>query len=153
MPFREAAFDLAVAFEVIEHLRDWRGFLLELRRILAIGGRCVISTPNKNYYTESRGHTGANLYHEHEFTFDEFRQELLSVFPHVSLFLQNHAEGCVFQPANTTALPEARVECGAGEPEDAHFFLAVCALTPQAEARTFLYLPRTANILRSVNGT
>ncbi len=58
MPFREGSFDLVVAFEVIEHLRDWRGFLLELRRVLTAGGQCVISTPNKNYYSESRGHTG-----------------------------------------------------------------------------------------------
>ncbi len=58
MPFREGSFNLVVAFEVIEHLRDWRGFLLELRRVLTAGGQCVISTPNKNYYSESRGHTG-----------------------------------------------------------------------------------------------
>jgi ubiquinone/menaquinone biosynthesis C-methylase UbiE len=148
MPFREGSFDLVAAFEVIEHLRDWRGFLLELRRVLTAGGQCVISTPNKDYYSESRGHTGANPYHEHEFTFDEFRQELLSVFPHVSLFLQNHAEGFVFQPANTFSLPEARVESAAGRPEDSHFFLAVCAPAAQTGARTFFYLPRAANILR-----
>ena len=148
MPFREGSFDLVVAFEVIEHLGDWRGFLIEVHRVLAAGGQCVISTPNKNYYTESRGHAGANVYHGHEFTFDEFRQELLSVFPHVSLFLQNHAEGVVFQPANTFSSPEARVESGTGKPEESHFFLAVCALAPQPGPATFLYLPKAANILR-----
>src|SRR5579863_6186649 len=35
MPFPGGAFDLVVAFEVIEHLEDWREFLLESRRVLS----------------------------------------------------------------------------------------------------------------------
>jgi SAM-dependent methyltransferase len=148
LPLAAGSCDLVVAFEVIEHLQDWRGFLEESRRILAPGGQCVISTPNKGYYTDSRGETGANPYHAHEFTFQEFRDELRAVFPHVSLFLQNHAEGFVFQPVKIFTPAEARVESGAGSPEVSHFFVAVCALAPQTGAPTFLFLPRAANILR-----
>jgi len=50
-----------------EHLDHWREFLLEARRVLAPAGQLVISTPNKLYYTESRGPTGANPFHVHEF--------------------------------------------------------------------------------------
>lgn len=148
LPLRAGAFDLVVAFEVIEHLADWRGFLQEVRCVLTSSGQCIISTPNKRYYTESRGLTGPNPYHEHEFEFEEFRQELLAVFPHVSFFLQNHVEGFVFQPVKTFSTADARVESGGGSPDEAHFFLAVCALAPQTGAPTFVYLPRAANILR-----
>lgn len=148
LPFAPAAFDLVVAFEVIEHLDGWREFLEEARRVLAPGGQCVISTPNKDYYTASRGPSGANPYHQHEFTFREFRDELGAVFPHVSLFLQNRAEGFVFQPVKAFTPAEARVDSGAGEPEDSNFFIAVCALAPQTGAPTFLFVPRAANVLR-----
>jgi len=148
LPFAAETFDLVVAFEVIEHLENWRGLLLETRRLLAPGGQCILSTPNKDYYGHSRGKTGANPYHRREFTFPEFRDELRAVFPHVSLFLQNHAEGFVFQPAKTFSASEARVESGAGGPEESHFFVAVCALSHQTGAPTFLYIPRAANILR-----
>ncbi len=148
LPFAAAGFELIVAFEVIEHLLDWRAFLLEARRLLSPGGQCVFSTPNKAYYVDSRGHAGENPYHAHEFSFEEFRDELRSIFPHVSLFLQNHTEGFVFQPAPTFSPAEARVESVGGRPEHSHFFIAVCALSPQTGAPTFLYIPRAANVLR-----
>ena len=52
LPHADRSFDLIVAFEVIEHLEDWRGFLLEMRRLLAANGQFIVSTPNKLYYTE-----------------------------------------------------------------------------------------------------
>ena len=81
LPHRDGSFDLVVAFEVIEHLADWRAFLLEVRRLLAPGGQFIVSTPNKLYYTESRGPDGANPFHVHEFDFAEFHGELKAVFP------------------------------------------------------------------------
>jgi SAM-dependent methyltransferase len=148
LPFRTASFDLVVAFEVIEHLKEWREFLAEARRMLAPGGQCLISTPNRDYYADSRGRTGPNPFHQHEFSFEEFRQELLAVFPHVALFLQNHVDGFVFQPAGHLTPAEARLDQDAGNPTESHFFLAVCALSPQTGSPTFLYVPRAANVLR-----
>jgi ubiquinone/menaquinone biosynthesis C-methylase UbiE len=148
LPFRAASFDLVVAFEVIEHLKEWREFLAEARRVLAPGGQCLISTPNRDYYTDSRGRSGPNPYHHHEFSFEEFRQELLAVFPHVALFLQNHVDGFVFQPAGQLTPAEARLDQDAGNPTESNFFLAVCALSPQTGSPSFLYVPRAANVLR-----
>ena len=148
IPVRPGAFDLVVAFEVIEHVKDWTECLLEIRRVLAPAGQAIISTPNSRYYSASRGATGPNPYHEHEFTFEEFSGALKQVFPYVSLFLQNHIEGFVFQPVMTFSAAEARVESGGGGPDESHFFVAVCALAPQTGAPTYVYLPRAANILR-----
>ena len=54
LPLRAGSVEVAAAFEVIEHLEDWRSLLDELRRVLAPGGLLFISTPNKAYYAEAR---------------------------------------------------------------------------------------------------
>jgi SAM-dependent methyltransferase len=148
LPHAGGSFDLVVAFEVIEHLENWRGFLLEARRVLAPNGQLVVSTPNKLYYTESRGPHGANPFHVHEFSFDEFRAELTAIFPHVSLFLENHVEGFTFQPHEAGHTAEVRVDAGDPAPDESHFFVAVCANRTQTGNPTFVYVPRAANVLR-----
>jgi hypothetical protein len=63
--------------------------------------------------------------------------------------LQNWSSSIVFSPANPQlSAPDGRVDTTAGEPGDAHFFLAVCSFQEQPESNTFLYLPRAANVLR-----
>jgi SAM-dependent methyltransferase len=148
LPHADASFELVVAFEVIEHLEDWRGFLREAHRVLAPNGQLVVSTPNKLYYTESRGADGANPFHVHEFDFAEFRAELTAVFPHVSLFLENHIEGFTFQAHEGGSTAEVRVDAGDPAPDESHFFVAVCANRPQTGNPTYVYVPRTANVLR-----
>lgn len=148
LPHPDATFDLVVAFEVIEHLADWRALLSEARRLLGPRGQFVVSTPNRLYYAESRGVEGANPFHVHEFEFEEFRAELAAVFPHVALFLENHVEGIAFQscPAGNTS--EVRVDRGGAAPAESHFFVAVCAHQPQVGSPTFVYVPSAANVLR-----
>jgi hypothetical protein len=116
--------------------------------VLAPGGQLVVSTPNRLYYTESRGADGANPFHVHEFDFEEFRSALLEVFPHVTLFLENHVEGVTFQPHEPGNTAEVRVDAGDPAPAESHFFVAVCAHRPQVGNPTFVYVPRAANVLR-----
>ncbi|MGA7239603.1 MAG: methyltransferase domain-containing protein, partial [Bryobacteraceae bacterium] len=148
LPYADSSFDLIVAFEVIEHLPDWRQFLQEARRALAPNGQFIVSTPNKLYYGESRGAEGENPFHVHEFEFAEFRDELRNVFPHVSLFLENHVEGVTFRPHEAGNTAEVRVDPGDAVPEESHFFVAVCAHRPQLGNPTFVYIPRAGNVLR-----
>ena len=148
LPHPGGSFDLVVAFEVIEHLDHWREFLLEARRVLAPAGQLVISTPNKLYYTESRGPTGANPFHVHEFNFEEFQSELQAVFPYVSMYLENHVEGVTFQPHEAGHTVEVRVDAGDPAPDESHFFVAVCAHRRQLGNPTYVYVPRAANVLR-----
>jgi len=147
LPYPDASFDLVVGFEVIEHLTDWRGFLIEARRVLAPNGQFIVSTPNRLYYGESRGGV-ANPFHQHEFDYEEFRGELSAVFPYISLFIENHTEGVVFQPVEPGGTAEVRVDGVAAEPRDAHFFVAVCAHRPQTGNPAYVYIPGTANVLR-----
>ena len=148
LPHPGGSFDLVVAFEVIEHLYNWREFLLEARRVLAPAGQLIISTPNKLYYTESRGPTGANPFHVHEFDFEEFQSELQGVFAHVSMYLENHVEGVTFQPHEAGRTVEVRVDAGDPAPDESHFFVAVCAHRRQLGNPTYVYVPRAANVLR-----
>lgn len=148
LPHPDATFDLVVAFEVIEHLPDWREFLLEVRRVLSPTGQFIVSTPNKLYYKESRGRMGPNPFHAHEFEFSEFRDELSSIFPYISLFLENHVEGVVFRPVEAGETAEVRIDGGEAAPAESHFFVAVCAHRPQTGDPTFVYIPSAANVLR-----
>ena len=148
LPHPDGCFDLVVAFEVIEHLAHWREFLREVRRVLAPSGQFIVSTPNKLYYTESRGTEGTNPFHVHEFDFAEFRSELSGMFPHVALFLENHVEGVTFQPYEPGNTVEVRVDASEPLPEESHFFVAVCAHRPQLGNPTFVYIPRAGNVLR-----
>lgn len=45
-PYQDAAFDLVMAVEIIEHLENPRHVLREVVRILKPGGRLVLTTPN-----------------------------------------------------------------------------------------------------------
>ena len=45
-------FDLIVMFEVLEHLDDWRGFLLKINSNLKKNGMIIISTINRNFLSK-----------------------------------------------------------------------------------------------------
>jgi hypothetical protein len=79
----------------------------------------IVSTPNRLYYTESRGTQGANPFHVHEFEFDEFTQELRQFFSHVSMYLENHIEGVTFQPPGSGHTVETRVDAAESVPYSA----------------------------------
>ena len=46
LPFDDGAFDLVWTSEVIEHVADTARWLSELRRVLAPGGRLLLTTPS-----------------------------------------------------------------------------------------------------------
>jgi ubiquinone/menaquinone biosynthesis C-methylase UbiE len=148
VPLPAESFDLVVAFEVIEHLTDYRAFIAEAARLLTREGLLIVSSPNRRYYAETRAVTGPNPFHEHEFEAGEFVRELEQVFSSVRLLLQNRVESFAFHPAVSFWPAEARIDGGGGGAEDAHFFVGICSAGPLPEPKSFVYVPKAANILR-----
>ena len=153
VPFPPATFDLVAAFEVIEHLRDWRALLSEAQRVLTPRGLLIVSTPNKRYYGEARAKSGPNPFHEHEFEYREFRTALGDFFPHVEILFQDRVEAFAFYGGtgsgkNQTPHTEADLARPAGDPETANFFIGLCSCAPLPQLPNFLYVPRAANLLR-----
>lgn len=83
LPYDDASFDVVVSFETIEHVSDPFTALDELRRVAGVDGLLVISTPNNLVYTPGNPH------HLHEFSSDEFIQELQKRFTNVAVRRQH----------------------------------------------------------------
>lgn len=75
IPFPENTFDEVAAFEVFEHLNDWRKFLSEIKRVLKPEGKVYISTPNKTLYSPGTKKP-INPHHVFEMTILEFKSAL-----------------------------------------------------------------------------
>ena len=73
------SFDFAVTFQVIEHIQDDKAFIREIHRVLKPGGKLLLSTPNR-LMSLTR-----NPWHIREYTADELRQVLSSVFSSVEM--------------------------------------------------------------------
>lgn len=143
----EQSCEVVVAFEVIEHLADWRDLLTEARRLLTPEGVLLVSTPNRLYYAEARGESGPNPFHVHEFDYDEFQRELEAHFAHVVLYTQNHAAALAFSPPIQQCAGDGHI-APAGDGREAHYFLAVCGQLPESQPRPFAFVPEAANVLR-----
>jgi SAM-dependent methyltransferase len=148
VPFSPASFDLVTAFEVIEHLRDWRALLAQAHHVLNAKGVLIVSTPNTRYYAESRAESGPNPFHEHEFEYAEFRAALDEFFPHVQIFFQDRVEAFAFYGGTPGSRTEGDIARPSADPGTANFFIGICSGAPLPQLANFLYAPRTANLLR-----
>src|SRR5260370_4437498 len=138
MPFSANAFDVVVAFEVIEHLPDYRAFLDECARVLRHQGVFIVSSPNKRYYAESRAQNGPNPYHEHEFEAEEFVTELKRVFSNVRLLLQNWTESFAFHSTAGSSSAEACIVGTGGGVEEAHFLVGLSSFNAVPDRCSFV---------------
>lgn len=79
IPFPANTFDRVAAFEVFEHIKDWRKFLSELKRVTKRYGKIYISTPNKDVYSPGTKKP-INPYHFFEMTEKQFKEALSKDF-------------------------------------------------------------------------
>lgn len=103
--FKEAtpeSYDLVTAFEVIEHVEEpLQLALLEgIRRVLAPGGVALISTPDKQLYSDVK--LMKNPFHVREMYREEFSQLLTRVFPQVRIYEQLSYTGSAITEAGAT---------------------------------------------------
>ena len=79
-------FDLAVCFEVLEHLENQTDLVAEIRRVLTPEGLLIVSTPDKRAYAAETGFD--NPFHVHELYLEEFEELLRDQFPQVRMLGQ-----------------------------------------------------------------
>lgn len=147
LPFADQTFGLTVSFEVIEHLSNWRDFVREIARVTAATGIALISTPNRDYYAESRGESGPNPFHQHEFSFTEFEAALEEAFPFVELFGQNIVPAISFFHGASDGLSSGHAPNSPREVAEAQFYIAVCSASPLPAIQDFTYVSSTGNVL------
>lgn len=107
--------EVIACFETIEHIKDYKGFLRELARVLTAEGVAFISTPNRDVFGQK------NPFHIKEFTKKEFIEELQKHFSFVTVLEQKNGL--------------ASVVSGSGEQKilvqdqsiEALYFIAVCS--------------------------
>ncbi len=63
LPFAQNTFDLVLSHEVIEHVADDQACVVEMVRVLKVGGRLVLFCPNRFYPFETHGHHWRGRYH------------------------------------------------------------------------------------------
>jgi SAM-dependent methyltransferase len=75
LPLADESVDVVANLQVIEHLWDQHGFLVECRRVLRPGGRLLVTTPNRITFSPGRD-TPLNPFHTRELSPSEL-DELL----------------------------------------------------------------------------
>ena len=84
IPARDNAYDVIVAFHILEHINDDAAFVGELYRVLRPGGRLLLTTPNRVYRLKPGQHPW-NPFHLREYDVDSLKNVLLQVFPDVGM--------------------------------------------------------------------
>jgi len=84
LPFTDNAFDMVVSFETIEHIRPYRKFLAECRRVLKENGLLICSTPNRRIFSPNL-EKPINTFHVKEFWPEEFYRLLRRCFADITL--------------------------------------------------------------------
>jgi len=85
-PLPAYSFDLLVSFETLEHLEEHERLLEEFKRLLKPGGLMIISTPDKEMYSDKTGYR--NPFHKKELNRPEFELLLQKYFKHVRILTQ-----------------------------------------------------------------
>ena len=89
--FEAGSFGAVVAFELIEHMAEHDQLLGAIDRILAADGILIISSPNKEAYTDERDFQ--NPYHVRELALEELLALLKGRFTNVSAWAQRTIGG------------------------------------------------------------
>ena len=79
----DRTFDVAVCFELIEHVRKPRSVMQNIRKALRDDGILVMSTPRA--LAEKRTH-----FHEHEFGLEEYLDLIRGYFADVDIYVENN---------------------------------------------------------------
>jgi SAM-dependent methyltransferase len=96
LPIADAAIDLAVTFETIEHIAEQAAFLDELARVLKPDGVLILSCPNKLEYSDKRAFE--NEFHVRELYREELAKLVGARFPQMDWYGQRPSFFSVIAP-------------------------------------------------------
>jgi len=96
----EKIFDVIVCFEAIEHINEHDILIQEIKRLLKNDGLLIISTPNKQNYSDETGYH--NPFHKKELYYPEFLELLRNHFSSACLFGQKVIVGSSIFPLAVT---------------------------------------------------
>ena len=89
IPLNNKSIDFIVSFETIEHIEHQEEMVGELLRVLRPGGLVIVSTPDRENYSEQTGLV--NPHHVQEMTHAQFVRLFREKFAHVRVFRQRLA--------------------------------------------------------------
>jgi SAM-dependent methyltransferase len=104
LPIDDASLDFVVCFETIEHFYEHDRFLAEVRRVLRPGGRLIVSSPDRDVYSQAG--SDANPYHVRELSRAEFEKLLRGAFCEVRIFAQRLMLGSLLVTDEDARPPE-----------------------------------------------
>jgi SAM-dependent methyltransferase len=145
LPFPDASFDVAVCFEVVEHVDEPETVLDELRRVLRADGVLAVSSPNRDVYPPGNPH------HRHEFRPDELARALSARFEQVRLIRQHDwlgsgvLEDAAFASGETTEFDAVVRKAVSGAPGDELYTLALASTGELPATTPYVVLTRTAD--------
>lgn len=124
LPIADHSIDVVVSFETIEHVEEeiqWM-FLGEIARVLKEDGILIMSTPNKEIYSDRPKYH--NEFHIKEFYRDEFLAFLHTKFSRVSLYDQFFENVCIIN-AEEREVQETPFYCPKEYDQEAKYYIAV----------------------------
>lgn len=98
-------FDLIIMFEILEHLEDWKKFLLKINKNLKLNGKIIISTINRNilakYLAIYLAENLLNLIPKGTHSFEKFiKPNEIKNYAEKHSFAFENLKGLVFNPLN-----------------------------------------------------
>ena len=140
----DAAFDVVVSFETLEHLTAQEAMLDDFKRVLRPDGALVISTPETVAYNAATG--VPNPFHVRELTREAFVAALEARFRNVRIYGQRVVFGSLITPPTGDDGPltawRRRVDgkvSATDEGENAVYLVAVCSDGPTPALAHTLY--------------
>lgn len=97
IPLPDNSVDIVVSFETIEHHTQHEEMIAEIKRVLTADGVLVISSPNKEIYSDLAG-GNHNHFHVKELYYDELNQLLSSSFSSIRYFGQTATATSLLSP-------------------------------------------------------
>lgn len=123
LPLENASIDVFVSFETLEHVGETlqRAFLSEIRRVLRRDGILIMSTPNKEVYTDHFDYH--NPFHVKEFYQEQLVSFLQEYFNDVKVCHQGFEVACVVSDVKAETLKVLNTTASAPTTK---YFITIC---------------------------